>query len=355
MLPRFRLMPLCLRSLTGALLTLIAAGCLAAPSLGLSEIAGTSGDGPITVFYPTGETARPLALGSYTLNVARNAAPIRGNGRLVVISHGSGGAPWPHADLARALVEAGFVVALPEHQGDNYKDPQRPGPEAWRRRPEEVSRAIDALGREPRFAPLLKLDRVGAYGMSAGGHTVLSLAGGRWSPARLRTHCEAHIDDDFQACVGLTMQLTGGLFDGAKKTLALWAIRQRLNDATEYAHREPRIAAAVAGVPLAADFDPASLATPPIPLAIITARQDKWLNPRYHGEAVLAACASCERLADLPRGGHGALLSPLPGGLSGLIGELLADPPGFDRAALPEVDRRIARFFRQHLLDAGER
>jgi len=26
------------------------------------------------------------------------------------------------------------------------------------------------------------------------------------------------------------------------------------------------------------------------------------------------------------------------------------DPPGFDRSALPEMDRRIAAFFRRHLL-----
>ena len=30
--------------------------------------------------------------------------------------------------------------------------------------------------------------------------------------------------------------------------------------------------------------------------------------------------------------------------------DLLADPPGFDRAQLPAVDRRIAAFFLAHLL-----
>ena len=50
-------------------------------------------------------------------------------------------------------------------------------------------------------------------------------------------------------------------------------------------------------------------------------------------------------------GGHGALLSPPPPGLTGLIGELLNDPPGFDRAALlPEVNRKTTAFFSAHLL-----
>ena len=49
-------------------------------------------------------------------------------------------------------------------------------------------------------------------------------------------------------------------------------------------------------------------------------------------------------------GGHGALLSPLPPGLTGLAAALLNDPPGFDRSQLPALDRRIAGFFSRHLL-----
>jgi hypothetical protein len=40
----------------------------------------------------------------------------------------------------------------------------------------------------------------------------------------------------------------------------------------------------------------------------------------------------------------------LPPGLTGLVGDLLNDPPGFDRNVLPEVDRRIVAFFSHHLL-----
>jgi predicted dienelactone hydrolase len=206
------------------------------------------------------------------------------------------------------------------------------------------------VSRDARFGPLLALDKVGMYGMSAGGHTALTLAGGRWSPARFTQHCESHITEDFQTCVGLVTRLRGGFLDGAKTTIALWVIRSRFSDATWQTHTDPRIAAIVAGVPLAADFDMASLAAPRVPLALVTARQDKWLIPRFHSDAVLAACAACERLADFATGGHGALLSPLPPGLSGLAGDLLNDPPGFDRAELPAVDRKISAFFRKLLL-----
>src|SRR5882724_3051203 len=125
---------------------------------------------------------------------------------------------------------------MPAHRGDNYQDPSTPGPESWRRRPVEISHAIDSVGRDPRFAPLLVLDKVGMYGMSAGGHTALSLPGGRWSPARLKEHCEAHIAEDFYSCVGLAARLTGGYLDGLKETIALTVIRWKFDDATRYAY-----------------------------------------------------------------------------------------------------------------------
>lgn len=339
------------RRLLDLLLFLLCAAALPAHSaVGLTELAGLEGDGPVTVFYPSSGEAQPIKRGPFNLNLAWQGNAERGNGRLVVISHGSGGAPWVFANLARTLVEAGFVVALPEHRGDNYKDPGTPGPESWKRRPAEASRAIDAVARDARFAPLLQLDKVGLYGMSAGGHTALSFAGGRWSPALFARHCESHIAEDFPACVGLITRLRGDYFDSWRKTIALWAIHWKFLDTTWQTHRDPRVQAVVAGVPFAADFEMASLAAPPVPLGLVIMGQDKWLSPRFHGLAVLQACKSCATVANLPNGGHGALLSPFPPNLPEAAALLLNDPPGFDRGALPEVDRKITAFFRVHLL-----
>ncbi len=336
-----------LRRLAG--LTLGLACALAQAATGLAELPGIAGDGPVTVFYPTSVASATVKRGPFTLQVAENAAPARGNGRLVILSHGSGGNPWVHSDLASALVEAGFVVAMPEHRGDNFRDRGKPGPESWKRRPAEVSRAIDAVARDPRFAPLLATDKVGVYGMSAGGHTALSLAGGRWSEISFRGHCEHNLAEDFAACVGLATSLTGGWTDAFKMWTARWVFAWRFNDPTWQTHIDPRVKAIVAAVPYAADFDMASLATPPVALGIVNAGKDIWLKPRFHALAVLKACPSCVMVADLPTAGHGAMLSPLPPGLVGNIGALLNDPPGFDRKLLPEVDRRIVDFFKRHL------
>ena len=342
--------PARLRALLAAALTLLAAAAQAA--VGLTQLPGVAGDGPVTVFYPTRQPEAAVTRGPFTMRLAAGGEPVRGNGHLIVLSHGSGGSPWVHSDLARALVEAGFVVAMPEHRGDNHKDFGTPGPESWKRRPAEASRAIDAVAGDARFAPLITPDAVGVYGMSAGGHTALSLAGGRWSTAGFRDHCEAHLADDFPACVGLATRLTGGAFDGLKQWLARRVIRRTFDDATWQVHTDARVRAVVAAVPFAADFEMASLGTPRVPLGLVTAGQDRWLAPAWHSGAVLAACAPCERVAELPGAGHGALLSPAPPAavLAPAAAALLADPPGFDRSTLAGVDQRIVEFFVKHLL-----
>lgn len=341
----------------GAVALAIVAACapLAAKAgTGLTTLPGVlPDDGPVTVFYPTQQADQAVHRGPFTFAAAENAEPARGNGRLVVLSHGSGGNAWTYTDLARAFVAAGFTVAAPQHRGDNASDQSLVGPASWKLRPDEVSRAIDAVARTPRLASLLSLDRVGLYGMSAGGHTALTFVGGRWSPSQMRRHCEAHIADDFPSCVGLATRLRGDMFDGVKKQVALFVIRHRMDDERWYTHDDPRVQAVVAGVPYAADFDLATLARPRVPFGLVLADRDKWLAPRFHGGAVLAACRPrCELVAEIPDGGHGALLSPpVPAGILPPIAQaLLADPPGFDRSQLPAVDSKIVAFFRAHLL-----
>jgi len=110
------------------------AAFLAQAGVGLTELPGLDGDGPVTVFYPSSAPDQPLQRGPYALQLAPGGAPMRGNGRLVVMSHGSGGAPWVHSDLAKKLVDAGFVVAFPEHLGDNFRSMRDAGPVSWRTR-----------------------------------------------------------------------------------------------------------------------------------------------------------------------------------------------------------------------------
>jgi hypothetical protein len=316
--------------------------------LGTHVLASSEG-AKITVFYP----AEPTAVGQAGPLGALLAAGTQAgtlNRRLVMISHGSGGSPWVHTHLAQALVQRGYVVAFPTHYGDNFEDPSGPGPESWKRRPQEVSLAIDALQAHPEWSQRLDFDKVGMYGQSAGGHTALSLAGGRWSTKNFLAHCHLHMADDFNACVGTVTRLTGGAWDGVKKWLARWVLNSRFaSDSGSYEHFDPRIAVVVAGNPYAADFDENSLRNLRRPLGVVSTGRDAWLRPEFHSSKVLSACKSCVSLVHWPTAGHGALLSPYPIGEAEKVHALLASGPGFDRQVLAEGDQRIADFFDRHL------
>lgn len=337
------------------LCALALAGCaIAMPAragLGLTQMPARAELGPVTVFYPSSTPERPIERDAmFTLQAAVDGTPVRGNGRLLLVSHGTGALPWVYADLARVLVEAGFVVALPQHRGDHFDDTSEVGPPSWKRRPAELSAALDSVLADHRFAGLVDGRQVGVYGNSAGGHTALVMAGGRWSPAALVRHCQAHLEDDFAACVGGVTTLDGGWLDGLKAALARLVIRWKFADDTAwYGHSDPRVRAVVASVPWAANFDLASLQSPTLPLGLVEAGQDRWLRAEFHVGSVRRACTPCETVAQWPEAGHGAMLSPLPPDIPAHLQPLIADPPGFDRSPVPALHRRIADFFLRHL------
>src|SRR5690606_29358588 len=75
------------------------------------------------------------------------------------------------------------------------------GPPAWLTRPAEISETIDLVARDDIFGPLVRTDRVGVHGMSAGGVTGLALAGAQWSMLDLIRHCDRRLQEDIGFCL----------------------------------------------------------------------------------------------------------------------------------------------------------
>lgn len=324
----------------------ITAQAVTPAAMGMTTIGGADdGTGLTTIFYPTSSTPTEVKRGPFTMQLAIDGKAIPGNHRLVVFSHGSGGSPWPMTDLALRFVTAGYAVAMPEHRGDNYRDHHLQGPASWKLRPLETSQTIDAVQSDSRFKPFIDFDHVGVYGTSAGGLTALVLAGGQWSPANFQRYCLAHMAEDFPACVGLMTRLKGNWGDAFKLLVVGWAYRFWFDDETMFAHVDARIKAVLASVPVAAPFDVATLAQPKIAVGLVAAGRDQWLKPRAHVLALLAACAQCKLVLNLPQAGHGSLMSPWPNALASSLTPLLVDPPEFDRADLPEHYQKTVDFF----------
>jgi predicted dienelactone hydrolase len=334
---------------------LLVAMVLAGPSpvraMGSATLPALSGQaspsGPITVWYPSDAPETSSKRGPFVLSAAWDGAPRRGNGGLIILSHGSGGSASMYHDLARVLVEAGFVVAAPEHQGDNWRDQTKTGPDSWKLRPAEVSSAINRIQGEPRFAPLVNRGQVGVYGMSAGGLTALEFAGATWSLSRLVKHCAEHLEEDAGFCA--FREMIAGKLDremmGRLKTQFIEGAKSGLVDSREYGHQDSRVQAVVAAVPVAAVIDPATLRTFGASTGLISADKDQVLAPRWHVLTVEATCSSCTALGTVQGGGHLSILSPLPEEIVRGLGLWAKDPAGFDRSSLTAIYNSIAGFF----------
>lgn len=161
--------------------------------VGFQIVRVESGSGPIAVaiWYPTSSTPRASTfMGGMLLSVARDGA-VHGEGLpLIVMSHGNSGSALSHVDLAMALASEGYVVAAPTHAGDNYADQSRQGsPALFSQRADQVRATLDYVLKDWHGSRHVDPSRVGAYGMSAGAFTVVTLAGAVPDMAAIPEHC----------------------------------------------------------------------------------------------------------------------------------------------------------------------
>ena len=146
------------------------------------------------VWYPTSAEPRDVALESFTQRVAPSG-PVKGRALpLIVISHGGGGSYAGHYDTAIALARAGFIVAAVSHAGDTHDD-QSKVLMPWRR-PVQLSRLIDFMLKDWQQHADIDPQRIGAFGFSNGGFTVLVEAGGIPELGRIDAYCAANPQHD---------------------------------------------------------------------------------------------------------------------------------------------------------------
>ena len=248
---------------------------------------------------------------------------------LVVISHGSGGWYGGHADTARALSDAGFVVAALTHPGDNFRDQSR-GLRLTSRAP-QLSSLIDYMTGTWAGPVTIDSERVGAFGFSAGGFTVMSIIGGVSDVRAILAHCVAH--PEVFTC--RLIEALGGL------DLATWQPETR----------DPRVKAAVIAAPaLGLSFTDDSLEAITRPVQLWQAADDQILPSPYNVEPVRDRLGRAPEYHRVDNAGHYDFLPPCGPELKAEAPDLCSSAPGFDRAAFKvEFNREVVRFFRQAL------
>jgi predicted dienelactone hydrolase len=325
--------------------------------VGLRELqAGTL---KISVSYPTDASNTTQNQGPFEIPSAPNAAPKRGNGRLIVMSHGTAGAWQPDFALASALVRGGYIVAQPLHLGDNYMDNSKAGPESWKTRPKEISQSIDALKADAQLGPLFDENRVGVHGMSAGGHTALVMAGAQWNMLSMIKHCAATGTADDGFCLnGLAgkpqeqAKRKASFAQGAKAPeLFLPSELKRLHGGKAEADPRPdaRVQAVSLAVPVASLFTPQSLASIRVPVGIVRAGKDELLEPKFHSDYALANCKSCKLIVSIDKAGHFDLLWPWPTSVAADVAKQQIRGaevnPSFTSAEREAMQQKVVAFF----------
>ncbi|MDE2404187.1 MAG: dienelactone hydrolase family protein [Sphingomonadales bacterium] len=277
---------------------------------------------------------KPLRLTIWTPRDAAGPLP------LVLISHGTGGAPDNHADLAAALVHAGFIVAGAAHTGDTTRDMSYVGKRTLLNgRPRHVVRELDYLLHAWPGRARIDAARIGLYGYSAGGFTGLVVAGGEPDLSRFPAHCRAH--PPAWDCNYLKRH--GARLD-AMPVPQSWP-------------HDPRIRALVLAAPAVSyGFDRDRLAQVRVPLQLWAADRDEIVGTSAVEFAQMLP-AGLEFHA-VPNAGHFAFMQPCTTNLRILIGVLrhfgtppiCTDPPGFDRKAFHrQFNPAVVAFFRQNL------
>jgi predicted dienelactone hydrolase len=232
-------------------------------------------------------------------------------------------------------------VAAVRHAGDNWQDRSLvTSGRYFSERPLQLSRVLDALLASPEWGQRIPADRIGAVGHSAGGYSVLALAGAQAEPARAAQHCRT-VQDDPGFC-SLARNPAGSQAAGAPAAPAASATAAQAGPVSV---PDPRIRAVVVLAPMAVVFTPESLSAIKVPVRVIVAERDAVLNGKYHGAHVVANLPKAQ--ASIAAGaGHFAFMAQSTIPLPSAAGDAAANPPGFDRVAfLPELDNQVAGFF----------
>lgn len=296
----------------------------------------------VALFYPTQAQATKTPMGPFTVTAAIGA-PSDGRVKgLIILSHGTGGSELAHNSVAEALARSGYLVAALRHPGDNYADRSmwQRGPDAFfQERPRQASAVINALLGDPgwknRIATDAKGPRIGALGHSAGGFTVVALAGGQSDLSRIGAHCGSESADDPLFC---------SMSPKDRPVPATFLIPPTA---------DKRVRAIVAMAPMGAVFTASSLATIDIPTWIYAAADDRWLVPRFHAEWI-ARNVPGARFSTVANAWHFAFLDPPATPIPTLDGDAAADPVGFDRSAfLAKLSGELTAFF-DNAFEAGQ-
>jgi len=252
---------------------------------------------------------------------------------LVLISHGNGGGLAAHADTAEALADAGYIVVAIAHPGDTKGDDRDPARKWLIERIGHVTGVLDYLQSEWEGRTAVDRSRIGAFGFSAGGFTMLVASGASPRAALAQEYCRK-APAEFACRLKLDAELS-------------WVVGE---DAGSYAwHHENRIRAAVIAAPaLGFSFDRDGLAKVRIPIQLWAAEKDDRAPVTANTALILDRLPTTPEYQLVKGADHFAFSRPCEPGDENR--RSCKGSAGFDRAAFHEqFNGKVVEFFNRAL------
>jgi predicted dienelactone hydrolase len=153
------------------------------------------------LLYPCIDKSQNTKVGPYSINACPGGKMANGKFPLVIISHGSGGSHLLYRGLAQHLAHNGYIIAMPEHYGNNKNDNSIEGLNRnLTLRTRHIRHVIDTLLTAPEFMEYINSRQIYMVGHSMGGCTALAISGAvPWS--RERKQIEVSNDERIKALV----------------------------------------------------------------------------------------------------------------------------------------------------------
>lgn len=265
---------------------------------------------------------------------------------LIVVSHGSTSSALSLEWFGYYLASRGYIVAAVNHHGDTPAEPGGPLPQGfgtqWERA-KDLSVLIDKMLGDSFFGPHIDANRIGAAGHSAGGATVIELAGAIFYPDQIQDFCKANNDADPNCHLPPMVQQRLDKLLELEKTDPIVQDSMRRS---KLPYNDPRVKAVFAMAPaIGIAHTDASLKAIGIPVGIVAGRADD-ITPLSTNAERFANLTTTSTLTVLPENvGHatfGSLCTPA--GINGpdWVHWVCHDEAGVDRATVHQQTGELA-------------
>jgi len=290
----------------------------------------------VAVWFPSVGRPVSVSVGPYQQIVIPNGRITGTRLPLVLISHGTGGSYASHYDTALALASEGFVVAALTHTGDNYRDQSYVGNRKdLTDRPRQVSVVLTYMLATWTQHQRLDGERVGLFGFSLGGFTILVESGGVPDLGRMRELCATR--PTAPECL-FVKQRNGDQLSSEPFT-PVWTHDHRVK------------AAVVAAPAISYLFGPGSLKAVRIPIQLWRAANDEQVPEAWNTALIRRELSKLAEEHLVDRAGHYAFLPPCNEALARQAPQICSDDAYFDRAKFHrDFNREVIAFFKATLI-----